>query len=413
MNIPTALFVTCIVAATALAGCDGPTTQGQIARENAQGRIDVMSAGISYQQAEQAFEVGRFDRAEKNINQVIATFPDVAKYHVLKGRIHMEQSELEFAYRSFTAAIDTEPDVAEGHYFAGIVQQRWSNDAQSYVHYNRAFELEPTNTQYLLATAESMIALGQLDQAWTLLEKNKDYFEGNAALHQLQGHVALLQGDPEQAVKLYERARLLNPEDAMLLEELAWAQFDAQHYSKAVESIKSIRSHVSDARDDLDHLEAQCLAGMGRSSDARNLYVELTRQKPNDTDLWAELGLIAWDLGDYYRVAQCSNRIVQLAPNRFEGPMFKGITERHQGHLDAAIISLQKASILAHSNALPHLLLGNTMEMNGQDADAQRVYEQALLVDPDNSEAKILLARLEHERRLQAVTAEGADSMRP
>lgn len=413
MNTRAGLFLTFIFAALTLAGCEGPGPEGLEARADARQRLDAMNAGISYQQAEQAFETGRFDRAMTNINSVIEAFPDVARYHVLQGRIHLEQSQLDFANRSLARAIEVEPEYAPGHYYAGIVHQRWTDDEQAYLHYSRAFELEPTNMQYLLANAESMIALGELDSANALLEHNKSYFEGNAAVHQLQGQIAVLQGRPNEAVKLYERARLLNPDDRFLLEELAWAQFDSQQYGKTLDTIKLLRGQYGVKREDMRHLEAQCLAGMGRSSDARNVYVELTRIDPNNADLWAELGLIAWDLGDYYRVAQCSSRLVQLAPRRFEGPMFRGIAARHHGRLDEAIDELTRAASLSTTNVMPYLLLGNTMEMNDQAAEAQRVYRQALEVDPDNAEAKILLARLEHERRLQAVTAEGADAMNP
>jgi len=410
MNTRTILMSALLGTVVVMAGCQGPTKAGQEARASARARLDSMNAQITYKQAKQSFDVGRFDRALRNINAAIESSPEVPEYHVLQGRVFLETGRLESAIRSLEEAIALNENFAEPHYYAGIVYQRWSADEQAHTHYSRAFELESTNVQYLLAAAEAKIALGELDAAWNLLQEHKTYFEHNGALHQLQGQIALMRGNPERAVELYERARLLNPEDSLLLEELAWAQFDARMYGDCQSTLKKLKQQFGVDRAELTHLEAQCLAGMGRSSDARNLYIELTQEDPNNPDLWSELGLIAWDLGDYYRVAQCANKLTSLAPKRYEGYLFRGVNEQHRNRIDAAIEQLETAVKLSTTNALPALLLGSILEDQGQPDAARKAYEQALAAEPDNNEARMLIARLKRDQRMQSASADGADT---
>ena len=76
---------------------------------------------------------------------------------------------------------------------------------------------------------------------------------------------------------------------------------------------------------------------MERNAEARNIYLRLSQLRPNDVDIWIEFGTIAWELGDFRRVAECSSRITALGPDRFEGYMLRAINERHKGNMPEAI----------------------------------------------------------------------------
>ena len=109
--------------------------------------------------------------------------------------------------------MDKDEQCAEAHYFAGIVFQRWSDDEQAYEHYMQAFEQESDNVQYLLASAESLVALGEFGAARELVEPKLSYFEYNSALQHLLGQIALLEGDVQEAATRYAEARMLDPEN--------------------------------------------------------------------------------------------------------------------------------------------------------------------------------------------------------
>jgi Flp pilus assembly protein TadD len=133
---------------------------------------------------------------------------------------------------------------------------------------------------------------------------------------------------------------------------------------------------------------------MNRGVEARELYIKLAKMRPADTAVWSEAGTLAWDLDDYRRLAVCSTQMIALAPERYEGYLFRGINERHNGNNAQAIDLFRKAAERAPDCALPHLLLGQVLEQTGDTTGAKLAYHQALHVEPSSSDAQELLRRM-------------------
>lgn len=373
------------------AGCNGPTQSGIKARAEAHDRMNLVNAQVAYDQARQAFETGQFEKAAREIRNAIARYDKLGEYYLLQGRICVETHQLEKALESFQTAMEKKADYADAHYFAGIVYQRWSDDEQAYREYRDAYDIEPTRAQFLLAAAETLISLGEFDAASELIAPRLDYFEHNAAIKQLQGQIALLKGDARKATEMYAEARLLDPDNDMLLEDLMWAQYAAQQYGQCHESAKLLQSRAKEERFDLLHLEARCLVLMGRGVEGREAYVKLTKMRPADVSVWSESGTLAWDLGDYRRLAACSVQLISLAPERYEGYMFKGINEQHNDRDAEAISLFRQAAERSTDSALPHLLLGQALEKQGDMKGAKLAYNAALQVEPSSGDARQLL----------------------
>jgi len=363
-------------------------------RSSARERVAIFNAQLAYDQATQAFNTGRFDQAMRQIVAAIQQYPQNPAYYLLQGRILMETHRLERSIHAFEKAIEFAPTFAEAHYYAGIVHQRWSNDARAYEHYLQAHELESSSVQYLLAAAEALISLQKYDDALVLVKSKLDYFEHNAAMRQLLGQIALLRGDAPRAAKLFAEARLLNPDDAMLLDELAHAQYAARLYGQCYESVKRLQKLSKEENPALMLLEARCLGAMQRNTEARNLFLKMTRIRPSDPEVWIGLGSLAWELGDFRRTALCGARIIALAPQRYEGYMLKGIYEQHKGNFEQATGLLRQAAGLAPTAALPHLVLGRTLEEAGDVEGARRAYTEALRAEPESADAQALFQGL-------------------
>jgi tetratricopeptide (TPR) repeat protein len=396
------LFIGSLTLLVALAGC-GPTKAGKEARADARARLDSFSSGFTYDQAEQEFRTGQFERALRAIDRAIEQDPNVAQFHVLRGRILIEMNLLERALESIETAIELNPDLAEAYYFAGIVQQRWTNDELAVDHYSRAFDLEGDNLEYLLATAETMVALGEFDAARELVESKLKYFERDVTLVHLLAQIAQLEGDPATAVRLFEEARMLSPEDVSLKEELMWAQFDAGMLGDCLETTRDLQTEFGEPRMDLIHVECRCLNRLGRSKMAHNRYLELTRMEPEDPMIWIEFGALAWELGDMRRVAQCSVRAIALAPERFEGYLLKGLYEQHAGRPREAVELFRQAAEFAPDLALPQVMLGRVLESIGEYQPALDAYGTALETDPTCTEAQTLYDLLEEKIRVAIV----------
>lgn len=393
MALPRARIAGVLICVALLSGCNYTPYHEQV-RDQAQERVNLVNAQLNYDQARQAYDSGRFDHAMKEIKLAIARSPEQAKFYVLQGRILLEKQLLEAASESFTLALEKNPKLADGHYFAGIVYERWSRQQEAHDSYMKAFELDSTKVNYLLAAAETLLELKEYDQAKQLVSSKLSYFENNAAMRHLLGQIALLQGDVAEAARLYGEARVLNPDDLSLLEELARVQFEAKMYSKALQSAQLLEERIGEERPDNLLLTARCLAALGRKVEARAIYLQLTRspEGAGNTEAWIELGAIAWDLGDDRRVDLCGQQLVAMAPERFEGYLLCAVRAQMRGDRQAEMTQLREACARAKTEALPHLMLGQALAKGGHPAQARDAYIAALRADPSHDGARQLLA---------------------
>ncbi len=384
-----------IVLAAALlaaAGCGGPGPKGKQNRVEANARMNLVSSRVSYDQATQAFHAGQFERAVKDVRSAIEKSPDQADYFVLLGRIMLEMARLEPAMQAFDKAIELDEKTAEAFYFRGVVFERWSNDEFAAESYHRAYEIDGSKLPYLLAAAECEVGLGRLDTARMLIEPKASYFENHAAIHQLLGQIAMIQGDPHTAVNSFRKAQLLVPTDRIVAEELCRAQLATGDVAGALESVRRLQIGGGETNRDLLRLEARCLSELGRHAEARAVFVEVTRLFPEDVSAWIDLASEAHHLGDLRRLGNCAARIELLAPDRWEAPFFRGLIARAEGRSEEAIAALTRAVELAPEENLPRLVLGMELRSAGRSDDAYRMFAGALRLDPEHPTAKRLAA---------------------
>ncbi|MGA1631859.1 MAG: tetratricopeptide repeat protein [Phycisphaerales bacterium] len=392
MRRPTALALLSL--SLLAAGCNGPTAKGKEKRAEANARMNLVSSRVGYDQATQAFHAGQFERALKDVKSAIAKSPDQADYQVLLGRIYLETHRLEPAMQAFTAAIALDENCDEACYYRGVIYERWSNDEVAAENYHRAFEIDSTKLSYLLAAAECEVAMGNLDTARALLEPKARYFENHAAIHQLLGQIAMMQSDPDTAVERFRKAQLLLPEDRILAEELFRAQLAGGDLAGALESVRRLQLSSETPDRDLLRLEARCLAQLGRTSEARSVFVEVTRLHPEDVTAWIDLAIAAHALGDLRRLGHCAARVEMLAPDRWEAPFFRGLVARAERRSRQAIEELSKATELAPEETLPRIVLGMELRSAGRNDEAYRVLAGTLRIEPDHPVAKRLVAEV-------------------
>ena len=50
-------------------------------------------------------------------------YPESGDYHLMRGRILLEQSRLEQSLQSLTTALEKNPQLADSQYYAGVIYQ--------------------------------------------------------------------------------------------------------------------------------------------------------------------------------------------------------------------------------------------------------------------------------------------------
>ncbi len=386
-----------------LVGCAGNNDTVKNWRGDANSRWLTMRSGMMLDMAQQAFDTGDLDRAEKELNQALALDPGNDRLQTLGGRIALERGRLEKAYHHFQVAIDIDspneengedyvPTNADARYYQAVVFQRWKRYDDALQRYTDAYEIKPDQSNLLMARCEMLVELDRADEAVELLEAKLAYFDQSAGIRAMLGHIYMLQGEPGEAVEYFAKASLLDPDNLKLQEELARAQFAAGQYREAAKSVSQLREHPENARRaDLRRLEAQAQLKMGRTAEARKVYLDLTRTPQVAAGDWIVLGQLAWQDSDPGGALSAASRAMKLDPERHEAYVLAGMVWQKRENLDEALRNFDRAAELAPDNAVPLILRGIALQKAGRAAAAADAYTQALQRHPDDPRALKLL----------------------
>lgn len=360
-----------MAAAWLAAGCasHGKYTEQHISA--AKEKMQAMKSATEWEMARQAFLAGDLEKAKKGVDRSIALNPNVAKSHVLRGRVMMEMGDLEAAANSLLTARTIDPGFVEGAYYLGICYERFTQKDKALEAYQAAAELDQAAPQYAIAAAEMMIDLDRVDEAQTYLETRRATFEHNAGVRQTLGHIALIKGDKQRAAVLFGEARLLAPDDQAILEDLARAQVDTGQFAEAENNLaKLLGAPEYKARRDLLLTRARCLVQVERPLEAREILLGLTGDQSGSADVesWIELGNVAYLLKDLQRVRQAATRAVAIAPNRPEGYVLRALYLRRTGDVAAARGNLDKAVQLGAGPEVADLIAVVDQEMSTRQA---------------------------------------------
>ncbi|MEK6703611.1 MAG: tetratricopeptide repeat protein [Planctomycetota bacterium] len=379
-----------------LTGCGGHGRYTQEQTNAAKEKLAQLKAGLEWQTAMGDFLAGDFPKALRAVDNSLILNDKVAKSHVLRGRILMEMGSLEGSLISLARAEELDAKNVEAQYFLGVVNERLERKEIALERFQQAADLDKTNPQYTVASAEVLVDLGRLDEAKSYLKGRGPEQEHNSAVRQTLGHIALMQGNALEAVSLFNEARLLSPNDTGVLEDLARAQIAAGQFSDANSNIERLlKDPTLTKRRDLMHLHAKCLAEIDRLADAREVLLKLSNDQSGvtDTDVWNDLGQVAYRLNDLNRVKLASSKLIAMAPRQPEGYILKGLYEHKRGDQRAAKDSVTKALSLKPTTSSMTLLAMIQLELHEYEG-AKKTLAAVMQVEPGNLTARQMIDQM-------------------
>ena len=380
-----------------LSGCAGG--QGNYTREGssvAKERMNAMKSATEWEMARQAFVSGELEKALRKVDGSIALNPYVVKSHVLKARILIEMGDLGQALRSLHTAQTINPQDADAHYYLGITFERLNRAEDAAEHFMTACELDEYNPSYAVAAAEMLVDLNRTEEARQYL-MNLPMANDNAGIRQMLGHIALIQGKNDEAVRYFAQARLLAPDDQAIQEDLIRAQMLVGQHAAAELNIAAIRQNKANAtRRDLMALHAEALMGIGRPVEARALYQELLNDPSmaSDVQAWIGLGNASFMVNDQRSLRRAASRVVSLDPRSHEGYVLWALCHRRDGQFDRALSSVNQAIERAPNDASFHALRAMILADLGRQSEAVVALRRAVQLAPDEPKYQTLANQL-------------------
>jgi len=385
----------------ALAGCSGHGKYTQDEKNNAELAMAAIKSGTEWDMAQQAFLGGSLQKALKKVDLSISINETVPKSHCLKGRILFEMGEMDRAMESFDMAQALDPNYVEPLYYQGIVYERIMERDNALANYKRCIEIDDNNPQYAIAAAEVMIDMGRPEEAEEFLLSMGSTFEHHAGIVQTLGHLAMMQQKDEVAVDYFSQARLLAPEDGLILEDLVRAQVATGQYADAEYNLSQMLEESDHAeRRDLMHMRARCLVEVDRMIEARTMLMELTdgTAGARDIDAWVALGDVAYRLHDFNHVRRTAERIQAMAPNRAEGYMLEAMWRFRNSEYEEALAACENAIEAGPNNHEAHLFNAVVNFKLERFDDARKSLAQAQTLAPENGAVAAMLAVIDGDQ---------------
>jgi len=152
----------------------------------------------------------------------------------------------------------------------------------------------------LLLITAGQIAYGQTNQEKALEKGNKA-----VALED--------EGKFEEAIKLLEEARKLDPEHIAYPYELGYAYYAQKDYKKAAKFLKEILNHPK-VSDQIFQLLGNCYDDMGKTEKAVETYDEGLKLFPKSGKLYLEKGNIHWAKKEYSKALAFYEKGIEVEP---------------------------------------------------------------------------------------------------
>jgi tetratricopeptide (TPR) repeat protein len=171
---------------------------------------------------------GKLLRAQKFLQKAIELEPIPQAYYLL-GTIYYEKGQLERAIRSFQSALKLDPDYEESIYYLGLcyLDRNWNRKALQC--FQDALELNPNKMEYQQAV-----------RIYDDHVRGHIPLEGPAAEEVSKAEALVAQGSYKEALELYRRATLNEPENVNVLIAYALLCSHLNMNSDAIAVAKSI-----------------------------------------------------------------------------------------------------------------------------------------------------------------------------
>ena len=378
-----------------LLGCQDTLTEE---KADAKNRWLELRSSMMLNMAEQQFRAGDLTQAEKSIKDGLSIDSTHPGLHVLAGRIELERGKLERAYHLFNASIELSPDDPEAYYYQGLVMQRWQRYESSLEFYQQAYDHEPDNASFLLAVGEALVEMDRVDDAISLLESKRQYFDQSAGVRAAIGHLHLMKGQPAKAAEYFQQASLLDPDDTKLKQELAISLAASGNHAEATEIFEQLlKDPDNKERTDLKRELVDAYIHTNQIKEASAILLELARSPKGDVADWIKLGEMCYQQDDMGGALQAASKVMHLSPERYEGYLLAGLVWQKRENLNNSLQMFDRAAQAAPTSTEPLILRGLSLQKAGRHAAAAEAFSEALRRQPSDNRARQLLSAVTNQ----------------
>ena len=369
-----------------------------------------------------------YDNAMQAFQHALQLSPNSSKTHNNLGNLYVAENRPDLAEKQFRAAVRLDPGDRDGNYNLGLLLMAKGLPGEAIPHFQR---IRPANLETKFNLVRCYFQSGQdaagLSLATALSAQSKD----DVRLHVTLGVLLAAAKHYREARLELEKANALQPETFEILYNLGHAYLRTREYAKAEVILNRALKAKPDSPDTL-YLLGQVYAVQTRPVDALDVLARAHKLAPENTDVMFLLARISMSqnyfedaipllesalklaprradlraaLGDSYFMAGKADKaiaefqnLIALDPSA-RSYAFMGLSYRNLGRFDEATKYFQEGLKLDRHNDSCLFNLGYIEERQGNEAGAEKLFQETLRANPDYPDALLELANLRIKKK--------------
>ncbi len=349
------------------------------------------------------------DRVRDAYAQVQSAPEDAAKNGAL-AMLLQAHSQFEHAEAFYRRAQRFAPKEMKWTYYLGIVQQRQAKHEDAVASFRSALRMEPGYGPVRMHLAESLLALGKLDESRELYQGVIDTNPGIAQAYYGLGRVLAAQGDKAGSVKPLERACELGANFGAAHYALALAYRDLGEADKAKRQLALYEQDRDGGPLPPDPLLNEVtvlktgatvhlargvdLEKEGRLAEAIAEHEKAVELDPDLVQARINLVILYGRMGNFEKASEHYRAAVKTGAPYAELHYNFGVLAFEKGRTKEAKAAFEEALKLNPHYAAAHNNLGYLLEAEGSRDEAERHYRAAIADQPNQRLAHYHLGRL-------------------
>ena len=318
------------------------------------------------------------------------------------GIVYFKQGQHKKAMSAFNRVLSVDPFNAEAFNSIGVVKEDLGRIQEAVKSYRRAIEANPRYVKAAINLERTLEASGDITEALADLKKlvkispdsaemrnllaglylKMEYYpealeqvelvlkgeEGSVQALRVKGAVQRAMGNDAEAQSCFEKILSLDPGNYAFLIDLADIHFHRKEYKEAEERIQSYLTQRPKGRT-AKLLLGKLHAEMGDRTHAIQVFEELSREDPNDTEALSAAAELLKDAGSLEKALRTADNLVNLQEKRVAGEDHSGTTgDQDQPYAKSGSLEFYENAVDASSSSVREMWERNIKLMGKGEA---------------------------------------------
>ena len=315
------------------------------------------------------FKQGRHDKAIDTFNHVIKADPFNAEAHNNIGVVLTDQGKTKEAVKVFRQAIESDPKYVKAVVNLERALESSGDLSDALIELEKLVKLSPDSAEIRNRLAGLYLKMERYPEALEQAESALDWEPDDIQALRIKGTASRVMGDDGEAQACFEKILSLDPGNYGFLLDLADIHFKRKEYKDAEERLQAYLIRRPNDRV-AKLLLGRLYAEMGNRAHAIQIFEELAKTDPNDTEALAAVAELHKEAGSLEKALRTADTLVNVQGKR--------ATADDLSELNKSLEFYENA-VNAYSNSVKEMWNRNMKLLSGEDENAS-AEEDALMM---------------------------------